>query len=85
MIVQEGEQVAAPAGHHRSVQDVAGPQLVGLLGLEPAEGAFEAGRAFGVQPEPGEVALQVAGRGGGSQLLFDDRSHLGGGVGGPPA
>ena len=36
MIVDEREQVGFPPGRHRPVEDIAGPQQVGGLGLEPA-------------------------------------------------
>jgi hypothetical protein len=39
VVVDGGEQVGLATGHRRAVQRISGPQLVGRLGLEAAEGA----------------------------------------------
>ena len=57
MIVQEGDQVGLPSPDERAVQDVAGPQHVRGLGLEPAE---HHGPARGGQVLAGEMPLQRA-------------------------
>jgi hypothetical protein len=39
VVVDSGKQIRLAAGHHGAVQRISGPQLVGGLGLEPAERA----------------------------------------------
>ncbi len=57
MVVQEGDQVGLLSPDQRAVQDVAGPQHVRGLGLEPAE---HGGPARGGQVLADEVPLQRA-------------------------
>ena len=59
-IVDEGEQIRLATIDLRPVQGVAGPQVVGIGGLEPAEGLRRCRVGPHVQPEPNEQTLHRA-------------------------
>jgi len=63
------------------VQPVADPELVGFIGLEPAEYLGRRAIWAGVQFEPGEVTLQGPRRGCPALLGFDDPGDMRGGAG----
>src|SRR6266536_284182 len=84
VVVDGGEQVGLAPGHDGAVQRVGGPQLVGRLGLEPAEGAQPAplGGELAAQPDAAEVPLQGALVGAVPVALGDDDGDLRGGAAG---
>ena len=73
MVVYEREQVGLPARHMGAVQDIAGPQQVGGLGLEPAVHHPAPGRGDLL---PHEVPLQGPLRRRPSAVRGDDPGHL---------
>jgi hypothetical protein len=84
VVVDGGEQVGLAASHGRAVQRISGPQLVGRLGLEPAEGAQRAplGGQLAVQPDAAEMPLQGALVWALAVTLGDDDGDLRGGAAG---
>ena len=84
VVVDGGEQVGLAAGHHRAVQRVGGPQLVGRLGLEAAEGAQRTalGGQLAVQPHTAKMPLQGALVRALAVALGDDDGDLRGGAAG---
>ena len=58
VVVDEREQVGLAASDLGAVQGVAGPQLIARSRLEPPERRRSGAVRAGVEPEPGEVALQ---------------------------
>jgi len=85
MVVHEGEQERLAAGHHRTVEGVAGPPVVWGSGLEPAERPRRQPIRASVELKAGEVPLQrplrwgeAPGASGGKQ----DRRDLSGRAGG---
>jgi hypothetical protein len=58
VVVDEAEQERLAPVDDRAVQRITGPQLVGPVGLEPAEGLPRRRGQLPVQRQPDEVALQ---------------------------
>jgi hypothetical protein len=80
VVVQEREQVSLPPVDLGAVEGVAGPELVGTVGLEPTEHrAHHRRRGRAGQAEPGEVPLQGPFVRGPAQLSAQDPPDPGGG------
>ena len=88
VVIEEGEQVGLAPADVRAVQGVAGPHLVGAVGLEPTEHRLAAGAAGGERAQlradqriGREVALQGPLPGRPAHLGAQDPPHLRGRAG----
>jgi len=79
VVVDEAEQDGLAPGDDRAVQRIAGPQLVGPVGFEPAE-HHRVGRDRAVELQAHEVALQGALRRRPAGLDAQDPGDLRGGA-----
>ena len=80
VVVDEREQIGLAAVDVHAVQRISDPQLIGPVGLEPAEHRRRPRRGGGGEPEPGEMPLQGAFVGCPAELSAQDPPDRGGGA-----